>query len=161
MNDYATAVETAAAYAREWLTGVADRPIPPRATAEELDAVFGGPLPSGPTGTAEVLDQLAKAAEPGLMGMQSGRFYGWVIGGTLPAALGADWLTSAWDQNTGLRYATPATAAIEAAPAAWIVELPALPRTADVGFTTGATMANFAGLSAGRRQVLADRGWDL
>ncbi len=161
MNDYTTAVETAAAYALEWLTGTGDRPIPARATADDLAAVFGGPLPAGPTGTAEVLGQLARGAEPGLMGMQSGRFFGWVIGGTLPAALGADWLTSAWDQNTALRYATPATAAIEAAAASWILELLDLPRTSDVGFVTGATMANFTGLAAGRRQVLADRDWDL
>jgi glutamate/tyrosine decarboxylase-like PLP-dependent enzyme len=159
-DDYAAAVDTAAAYAREWLTGTPDRPIPPRMTAAELAAVFGGPLPPGPTGTVEVLEQLARGAEPGLMGMQSGRFYGWVIGGTLPAALGADWLTSAWDQNTALRYATPATAAIEAAAASWLLDLLDLPRGADVGFTTGATMASFTGLAAGRRQVLADRGWD-
>jgi glutamate/tyrosine decarboxylase-like PLP-dependent enzyme len=160
-DTYSAAIDTASRYARDWFAGQDTRPIPPRATAEDLAAVFGGDLPREPTDDVKVLDLLAQNAEPGLMGMQSGRFYGWVIGGTLPAALGADWLTSAWDQNTALRFATPATAAIEVGAAGWLLELLDLPRQADVGFVTGATMANFTGLAAARRQVLADRGWDL
>ncbi len=104
---------------------------------------------------------LAAAAEPGLMAMPSGRFFGWVIGGTLPAALAADWLVSAWDQNAGLRFASPGVVAAEEAAAAWLLDLLGLPSTADVGFVTGATMANFTGLAAARQQVLADVGWDL
>ncbi|MBB5641587.1 glutamate/tyrosine decarboxylase-like PLP-dependent enzyme [Cryobacterium roopkundense] len=95
------------------------------------------------------------------MAMPSGRFFGWVIGGTLPAALGADWLVSAWDQNSGLRFATPAMAAAEEAAAGWLLDLLGLPLTADVGFTTGATMANFVGLASGRQRVLERAGWDL
>src|SRR5207253_663889 len=87
--------------------------------------------------------------------------FGWVIGGTLPAALAADWLTSAWDQNAGLRYATPAAVAAEEAAAGWILELLGLPSDADVGFVTGGTMANFSCLAAARQQVLTDAGWDL
>jgi len=104
---------------------------------------------------------LADCVEPGLMAMPSGRFFGWVIGGTLPAALGADWLTGAWDQNSGMRFATPGTVAAEEAAAAWILELLGLPERADVGFVTGATMANFTGLAAARHHVLTDVGWDL
>ena len=100
-------------------------------------------------------------ADPGLMAMQSGRFFGWVIGGTLPAALAADWLVSAWDQNCGLRYATPAAAAAEEAAGAWLLDLLGLPAGAGVGFVTGATMANFAGLAAARSSVLSRSGWDL
>ena len=81
----------------------------------------------------DVVDLLATLADPGLMAMPSGRFFGWVIGGTLPAALAADWLVSAWDQNTGLRYATPACAAIEESAAAWLLDLLGLPAGADVG----------------------------
>ncbi|MGZ4597839.1 MAG: pyridoxal phosphate-dependent decarboxylase family protein, partial [Actinomycetes bacterium] len=99
--------------------------------------------------------------EPGLMAMPSGRFFGWVIGGTLPAALAADWLVSAWDQNSGMRFATPGTVAAEEDAAAWLLDLLGLPAGADVGFVTGATMANFTGLAAGRQQVLTDAGWDL
>ena len=106
-----------------------------------------------------MVDYLATKAEPGLMAMPSGRFFGWVIGGTLPAALAADWLVSAWDQNAGLRFATPATAAIEEAAGNWLLELLGLPEESDVGFATGATMANFTGLAAaplapdGRRRL--------
>jgi glutamate/tyrosine decarboxylase-like PLP-dependent enzyme len=93
--------------------------------------------------------------------MQSGRFFGWVIGGTLPAALGADWLVSTWDQNSGMRYASPAMAAAEEAAAGWLLDLLGLPSGSDVGFTTGATMANFVGLAAARQHVLEQVGWDL
>ncbi len=95
------------------------------------------------------------------MSMPSGRFFGWVIGGSHPAALAADWLTGAWDQNSAMRYATPGTVAVEDAAAAWLLDLLGLPATADVGFVTGATMANFTGLAAARQQVLADAGWDV
>lgn len=110
---------------------------------------------------AEVVDYLATEAEPGLMAMPSGRFFGWVIGGTLPVALAADWLVSAWDQNSGLRFATPAVAAIEEAAGKWLLELLGLPEDSGVGFATGATMANFTGLAAARWRLLADAGWDL
>ncbi|MFD1078637.1 pyridoxal phosphate-dependent decarboxylase family protein [Longispora fulva] len=138
-----------------------DRPVPPSATADELRRSLGGPLPEGPTDPADVVDLLAGLAEPGLMAMPSGRFFGWVIGGTLPAALAADWLVSAWDQNTGMRFATPGTAAAEEAAAAWILDVLGLPAGADVGFTTGATMAHFTGLAAARQQVLTAAGWDV
>ena len=108
-----------------------------------------------------MIDLLARCVEPGLMAMPSGRFFGWVIGGTLPAAMAADWLTSAWDQNSGMRFATPGTVAVEEAAAAWLLDLLGLPTAADVGFVTGGTMANFTGLAAARQQVLTDHGWDL
>jgi glutamate/tyrosine decarboxylase-like PLP-dependent enzyme len=95
------------------------------------------------------------------MAMPSGRFFGWVIGGTLPAALASDWLVSAWDQNAGMRYATPAAAAIEQVAGTWLVDLLGLPHGSGVGFTTGATMANFVGLAAARAHVLAQEGWDV
>ena len=133
----------------------------PRKTAADLAADFGGPLPRTGTPPAEVVDYLAEKAEPGLMAMPSGRFFGWVIGGTLPAALAADWLVSAWDQNAGLRFATPAMAAVEEAAGAWLLELLGLPAECDVGFATGATMANFTGLTAARWRLMANAGWDL
>ncbi len=133
----------------------------PSVTAADLAADFGGPLPAGGMPAADVVDYLAAKAEPGLMAMPSGRFFGWVIGGTLPAALAADWLVSAWDQNAGLRYATPATAAIEEAAGSWLLELLGLPAASDVGFATGATMANFTGLAAARWRLMTEAGWDL
>jgi glutamate/tyrosine decarboxylase-like PLP-dependent enzyme len=158
---YLAALDRAAARAREWLTSMPTRPVPPRVSADELAQAFGGPLPDAPSDAATVVDMLADLAEPGLMAMPSGRFFGWVIGGTLPAALAADWLTSAWDQNTGMRYATPATAAAEEAAGSWLLDLLALPEQAAVGFVTGATMANFSCLAAARQQILTDAGWDL
>ena len=158
---YEAALDRAAVHARAWLGSMRGRAVPPRMSADDLVAAFGGSLPAGPCDPATVIDLLAELAEPGLMAMPSGRFFGWVIGGTLPAALAADWLTSAWDQNTGMRFATPATVAAEEAAAGWLLDLLGLPPQAAVGFVTGATMANFTGLAAGRQQLLTDAGWDL
>jgi glutamate/tyrosine decarboxylase-like PLP-dependent enzyme len=135
--------------------------VAPSVTADDLAKVFGGPLPARGCDPADVVDFLAEGAEPGLMAMPSGRFFGWVIGGTLPAGLAADWMVSAWDQNAAMRYATPATAAIEQAAGQWLLELLDMPSGADVGFVTGATMANFSCLAAARFAVLNRVGWDV
>lgn len=160
-TDYDGALDAAEARAREWLRSVPDRPVRPSATADDLLEVFDVPLQDEPMDAAAVVDALARDAEPGLMAMDSGRFYGWVIGGSLPAALGADWLVSTWGQNAALRYATPATAAIEETAGHWLLDLLHLPKESQVGFTTGATMANFSGIAAGRNDVLARLGWDV
>ena len=159
-DQYDKALDRAAAHARDWLADVPERSVPPRVTTDEVVAALGD-LPDGPSDPADVIDLLARHVEPGLMAMPSGRFFGWVIGGTLPAAMGADWLVSAWDQNTGMRYATPGVTGVEESAAAWLLDLLGLPTTSDVGFVTGATMANFTGLAAGRQSVLTRAGWDL
>ncbi|WP_422936141.1 pyridoxal phosphate-dependent decarboxylase family protein [Sinomonas sp. P47F7] len=160
-EDYTAPLDRAAEHARRWLGSIPSRHVGPRTTADELAEAFGGELPETGLDPAATVDALAAAAEPGLMAMPSGRFYGWVIGGTLPAAMAADWLVSAWDQNTGLRFATPAVVAAEEAAGRWVLDLLDLPRGADVGFTTGASMANFSGLAAARWRVLERAGWDL
>jgi len=160
-NAYDAPLDRASHHARRWLNSLPDRRIPPTASADELAVTFGGRLQDGPTDPALVIDQLAEMAEPGLMAMASGRFFGWVIGGTLPAAMAADWLISAWDQNTGLRFATPGTVAVEEMAAGWLLDLLGLPASADVGFVTGGTMANFTGLIAGREALMTEVGWDL
>lgn len=157
--DYTAPLDRAREHALAWLESIPTRPVAPSATADELG--FDFPLQEQPLDPTAVVDELVRLAEPGLMAIPSGRFYGWVMGGTLPAALAADWMVSAWDQNTGLRYATPASAAIEAAAGAWLLDLLGLPATSDVGFTTGGTMANFVGLAAGRQHVLEQAGWDV
>jgi glutamate/tyrosine decarboxylase-like PLP-dependent enzyme len=126
-----------------------------------MKEVFGHPLQDESIDPVAVVDELASLAEPGLMAMPSGRFFGWVIGGTLPAALGADVLVSSWDQNAAMRYASPATAAIEEVAGEWLVDLLGLPAGSDVGFTTGATMGNWTGLAAARAYVLNQAGWDV
>src|SRR5690606_17936641 len=98
-GDYDAALDAAAKRAREWLASLTDRRVPASASAEQLVTALGETLPDGPTDAAEVVDLLANATEPGLVAMPSGRFFGFVIGGSLPAALAADWLVSAWDQN--------------------------------------------------------------
>ena len=148
-------------HALDWLDSVPTRPVAPARTADELIADIDVPLPEDGTDAAAVVDRLAEICEPGLMAIGSGRFYGWVMGGTLPSALAADWLVSAWDQNAAMRFATPATAAIEHVTGRWIVELLGLPTGSAVGFTTGGTTANFVGLAAGRAAVLEAVGWDL
>jgi glutamate/tyrosine decarboxylase-like PLP-dependent enzyme len=148
-------------HVRLWLSSIDDRPIGPRATASQLLDGLGGPLPERGMDPADVVDELATRADPGLMAIASGRFFGWVMGGTLPAGLAADWMVSGWDQNAGMRYATPAVAAIEEAAARWLLELLQLPSGADVGFVTGATMSNFTCLAAARHAVLSTAGWDV
>jgi hypothetical protein len=97
-----------ATYAAGFLDGLPERRVATTATAEELRKELGGPLPEGPHHPEMVVAELARAADPGIMATPSGRFFGFVIGGSLPAALAADWLTSAWDQNAGLYAAAPA-----------------------------------------------------
>jgi glutamate/tyrosine decarboxylase-like PLP-dependent enzyme len=158
---YRLALDAAATHAKAWLDSVPDRPVPPRADVDEVRASFAKSIPDGPSDPVDVVNLLAELVDPGLMAMASGRFFGWVIGGTLPAALGADWLVSAWDQNTGLRTATPGVIAAEETAASWILDLLGLPSGADVGFVTGAMMANFSCLAAAREKVLTDAGWDV
>ena len=105
-DDYSTPLDRAREHTRTWLASQADRPVPPRVDADEVVKALGETLPDGPSDPTEVVDLLAEAVEPGLMAMPSGRFFGWVIGGTLPAALASDWLVSAWDQNC-LLYTSP------------------------------------------------------
>ena len=147
--------------AREFLAGLRERPVRPSVGFEELRARLGGTLPEAGLAARQVIDELARAVDGGLMATAGPRFFGFVIGGSLPAALAADWLTSTWDQNAGLCAASPAAAAVEAVAADWLLELLGLPKGASVGFVTGCQMANFVGLAAGRHAVLARAGWDV
>ncbi|WP_107771599.1 pyridoxal phosphate-dependent decarboxylase family protein [Nocardioides sediminis] len=149
------------ALALEWLASLDDRAVPPAATVEQVTEALGTDLPEGPTDPVEVVEHLARACEPGLVATPSGRFYGFVIGGTHPAALAADWLVSAWDQNAGLRALTPAHSAVEDVAEAWVLDLLGLPPESAVGFVTGGTMANFTCLAAARDEVLRRAGWDV
>jgi glutamate/tyrosine decarboxylase-like PLP-dependent enzyme len=154
-------LERAAARAAEFLHSLPDRPVHATATVEELAGALGGPLPDDPTDPVEVIERLATGADGGLVGSAGPRFFGFVTGGSLPASLGADWLTSAWDQNAGLLICSPAAAVVESVAAGWVLDLLGLPPDASVGLVTGATMANFTGLAAARHHVLAEAGWDV
>lgn len=155
------ALERAHRIAQDFLTSLPARPVGPRASFEELVEALGGALSETGEEPVKVIDALARAAEPGLVASAGPRYFGFVIGGSVPAALAADWLTSSWDQNAGLNATSPAAAAAEAVCAGWIKELLGLPMEAGVGFVTGCQMANFSGLLAGRHATLARAGWDV
>jgi len=159
-DEYGAALDAAHRHAARWLASVQERPIRPDLDVDAVLARLRRDLPEEGTDAATVVEELADATEPGLMAMGSSRFYGFVIGGTYPAALAADWLVSAWDQNTGSRQPTPATAAVEETAARWLLEVLGLPEGSGVGFATGATSANLACLLTARDAVIRERGVD-
>jgi glutamate/tyrosine decarboxylase-like PLP-dependent enzyme len=120
-----------------------------------------GPLGDEPSDPAEVLARLDEIGSPATMASAGPRFFGFVFGGSLPAALAANWLATAWDQNATFTAASPAAAAIEEAALRWVVDLFGLPAQTGGGFVTCATAANFAGLAAARHALLAREGWDV
>jgi glutamate/tyrosine decarboxylase-like PLP-dependent enzyme len=144
-----------------FLDSLADRPVGAAASHEQLLAALGGPLPQDGMDPLAVIEHLAAGAEPGLIASAGPRYFGFVIGGSLPAALAADWLTSAWDQNAGLFAAGPAASVVEEVAGAWLVDLLGLPEGTSFGFATGCQMAHFTCLAAARHAVLERAGWDV
>jgi glutamate/tyrosine decarboxylase-like PLP-dependent enzyme len=128
---------------------------------EDTVAALDEPLPPAGEDPVAVIERLASVAGPATVASPGPRYFGFVIGGALPAALAADWLTSAWDQNAFSRISSPAAAAIETVTERWMLEALGLPAGSAVGFTTGATMANFTCLAAARHAVLDRAGWDV
>jgi glutamate/tyrosine decarboxylase-like PLP-dependent enzyme len=159
--DWAGPLDEARRCAEAYLAGLPDRPVGARAGLDELRAALGGPLPEAPADPREVVAGLAAAAEPGLVASGGGRYFGFVVGGSIPAALAADWLTAAWDQNAGLYVLSPAASVVEEVAGAWLAELLGLPAGVSVGFVTGGQAANTTGLAAARHEVLRRAGWDV
>ncbi len=151
----------AAELAEQWRDSLPDRRVDATDDPAAALARFDAPLPEHGTDPEQVVEDLAATAEPGLVASPGPRYFGFVVGGSLPAALGADWLVSSWDQNAGLVVLSPATAAIETVAGRWALEALGLPRDASVGFVTGATTGNVVGLAAARHHVLAQVGWDV
>ncbi|MGH3102227.1 MAG: pyridoxal phosphate-dependent decarboxylase family protein, partial [Thermoleophilia bacterium] len=147
--------------AADFLEELPRRRVTPTANADGLRKELGGPLPEEPREPRRVLAEIARGVEPGLMATPGGRFFGFVIGGSLPAALAADWLASAWDQNAGLYVAGPAASVVEEVCGAWLSELFGLPENISFGLVTGGQMANFTALAAARHHVLKEAGWDV
>ena len=144
-----------------YLRGIRQRSVAPNETAVAALQRFAEPLPSGPTDAAEVLKQLDVVGSPATMANAGGRFFGFVNGGSVPAALAANVLAAAWDQNAALRVMSPVAAALEDVAIGWIRELLGLPGEAAGSFVTGATMANMTCLMAARHALLAKCGWDV
>ena len=142
-------------------TTVRDRPVAGTSTREDAWAAFAGPLPEGPTPAGQVIDDLLAAAEGHLVGTVGPRYFGFVIGGSTPAAAAADLLAVGWDQNAFNPLMSPAAEAAERAAGDWVIDLLGLPAGASVGFVTGAQAANTVGIACGRHQVLERAGWDV
>ena len=149
--------ERADAFLRE----LPDRHVGTRTTRDELNAALHVPLSDDGEDPAAVIEALARGADRGLIACAGPRYFGFVIGGSLPVALAADWLTSAWDQNAGTYATSPAASVIEDVCREWLLELFDLPRTSSVGFVTGGQMANFTALAAARHGVLRRAGWNV
>lgn len=147
--------------AASYLEGLDDRSVAPSAEAVQALTAFDEALPNAPTSPKDVLAMLDDYGSPATMAIAGKRFFGFVIGGSLPAALAANWMAGTWDQNAGLRVASPISAKLEDVSLRWLLDVLKLPSTAAGAFVTGATMANFTALAAARHAVLSKVGWDV
>jgi glutamate/tyrosine decarboxylase-like PLP-dependent enzyme len=159
--DEETLLRQTAELAIDFRRSLTERPVGRPVAADALRGALGARLPQRGEDPRAVVEALARAAEPGLVASAGPRYFGFVTGGALPAALAADWLTSAWDQNGWSWAASPAAAVVEEVAGGWLREVFGLPTHASVGFTTGATLASFTGLAAGRHALLRRQGWDV
>jgi glutamate/tyrosine decarboxylase-like PLP-dependent enzyme len=154
-------LENVALRSARYLAEIQQRPVAASSEAVARLAALREPLPAGPSEPTDVLALLDDVCSPATMAMAGPRFFGFVIGGSLPAALAANWLAAAWDQNAGFDSVVPAVSALESVALGWMTELLGLPEGCAGAFVTGATMANFSALVAARHSVLAAQGWDV
>ena len=154
-------LELTAGLAADFYASLPERPVGATATASELRNALAGPLPESPIDPHTVIAELAAAADAGIVAEAAGRYFGFVIGGAVPASLAADWLTSAWDQNAGLYIGGPSAAIVEEVAGEWLIDLLGLPEHVSYGFVTGGQMASFTALAAARHHVLANANWDV
>src|SRR6201996_2187673 len=147
--------------AADYLTSLPERPVRASASLGELRCALRVALEDGAQPALQVIEELVAAADPGLVGTQSPRYFGFVIGGAIDAAIAADWLTSVWDQNAAGYPGGPSAAVAEEVACEWLVDILGLPEAAGVGLTTGCQMAHFTCLAAARHRTLADAGWDV
>jgi glutamate/tyrosine decarboxylase-like PLP-dependent enzyme len=154
-------LQQAAEHAARFHRTLDDRPVRSEASFEELREALARPLPDEGAPDEQVLAELVAGAEPGLVGTQTGRYFGFVIGSALPASVAADWLAAAWDQNAFSVTLSPAAAAFEHVAAEWLADLLLMPEGVSSGFVTGAQGANTTALAAARHHVLAAAGWDV
>ena len=160
-DDLRDLLAATAAAAADYLRALDGRRVVPSAGAFLGVSQLSGPLPEGPSDPAKVVADLAALGGPATVASAGGRYFGFVTGGTLPAALGASWLTETWDQNGCFGVMSPVGARLEEVAAGWLLDVLGLPAGAGVGFVTGATMGNFTALAAARQALLARQGWDV
>jgi glutamate/tyrosine decarboxylase-like PLP-dependent enzyme len=154
-------LELAQRLARDYLATVGERAVSPTPEAIERLAELRTPVPDGPTDAAAVLASLDAIGSPATMASAGGRFFGFVTGASLPVAVGASWLATAWDQNAAMSAMSPIAVALERVVLEWLRELLLLPEGSAGALVTGATMASFTALAAARRQLLARAGWNV
>ncbi|MGH3960961.1 pyridoxal phosphate-dependent decarboxylase family protein [Mycobacterium sp.] len=161
MPDRTAGLDAAAQHAKVFLDTLDGRSVSARVDAADVREALGGPVPEHGEDPNAVIDTLVAGADPGLVASAGPRYFGFVTGGALPAALAADWLVSAWDQCADFDSHSPAAAAIEEVTSAWTLDLLGLPATASVGFVTGGQGANTTCVAAARHAVLARAGHDV
>ncbi len=161
MDKQFEAMDLAVSAAKGWIQGLNDRPVTATATLETLRNRIEMPLDEQGRPSKEVIEDLLEATKDGFHGSASGRFFAWVIGGSLPSALAADWLTSTWDQNAALYACGPAASVVEEIAGEWVKDLLHLPKESSFAFTTGCQLAHFTCLAAARASVLKRAGWNI
>ena len=154
-------LERVARHAQAYLDSVGERPVGVPVDPETLRAALAMPLPEEGVAPEQVIDELVAGVDPGLVASAGPRYFGFVTGGALPAALAADWMAAAWDQNGFSYVSSPAAAVVEEVVEGWLLDVLGLPSTASVGLVTGAQMANATCLAAARNTVLEQAGWDV
>jgi glutamate/tyrosine decarboxylase-like PLP-dependent enzyme len=159
--DTRTLLQETAKRAADYLESLQTRPVRPDPSAVNNLSEFHHPLPEHGIESAEIIRRLDELGSAATMGMAGPRFFGFVIGSAIPAALAADWMTSAWDQNSVYLSVTPTTVSLELQATKWIVELLGFPSSTGGAFVTGATVANMVGMFAGRHAVLVREGWNV
>jgi glutamate/tyrosine decarboxylase-like PLP-dependent enzyme len=154
-------LERALHHADAYLTSLAERPVAVPADPDALRAALAVPLTDDGVAPEQVIDELVAAADPGLVASPGPRYFGFVTGGAVPAALAAEWLAAAWDQNAFTFVSSPAASVVEEVVERWVLDVLGLPADASVGLVTGAQMANATCLAAARDTLLARAGWDV
>src|SRR5438477_7028747 len=156
---FGNALQRAVHHAMQHLQGLDTSPVGGATDLQTMRRQLLKPLANEPLPAAQVIDELVADSAGGIIGCAGGRFFAWVVGGALPAALAADWLTSAWDQNAGIHVAGPAAALVEEVAGGWLKEILGLPAGASFAFVTGCQMAHVTCLAAARHALLERRGW--
>jgi glutamate/tyrosine decarboxylase-like PLP-dependent enzyme len=150
-----------ASRASRYLAGINERPVAPLAEALARLQELGGALPDASADPAQILALLDEIGSPATVATAGGRYFGFVVGGALPASLAANWLAGAWDQNAAMQIMSPVAARLEEIVEAWVVDLLGLPQGTGAGFVTCTTMANFSGMAAARSALLRRAGWNV
>jgi glutamate/tyrosine decarboxylase-like PLP-dependent enzyme len=158
---YRRLLESTLAHALNYIESLDEAPVSATASLDDLRQRLGQPLANESMDATQVIDELVADVQGGLLGTSGGRFFGWVVGGSVPAALAADWLTSIWDQPAALYASGPAIAIIEEVCGKWLKELLGLPQQASFAMVTGCSMAHVTCLAAARNAVLTKHKWDV